>query len=59
MKELVDKKGLVRPMRRNGEVEEVARCILFLASPAASFVTGVNLPVDGGYMLATKSPEDA
>ncbi|KAF3851334.1 hypothetical protein F7725_013106 [Dissostichus mawsoni] len=33
---------------RPGEVEEVAHAIAFLASDAASFITGVNLPVDGG-----------
>ncbi|XP_069562600.1 3-oxoacyl-[acyl-carrier-protein] reductase FabG [Brachyistius frenatus] len=33
---------------RPGEVEEVAHSIAFLASDAASFITGVNLPVDGG-----------
>ncbi|XP_077418656.1 3-oxoacyl-[acyl-carrier-protein] reductase FabG-like [Vanacampus margaritifer] len=33
---------------RAGEVDEVARSIAFLASDAASFITAVNLPVDGG-----------
>ncbi|XP_040297716.1 uncharacterized oxidoreductase TM_0325-like isoform X1 [Bufo bufo] len=33
---------------RHGNVEEVARAIAFLASDAASFITGVTMPVDGG-----------
>lgn len=38
------------PMRRFGQPNEVAGPIVFLASPAASFVNGVTLPVDGGYL---------
>lgn len=36
------------PMKRMGEPEEIARAVLFLASSEASFITGVDLFVDGG-----------
>ncbi len=37
------------PMGRFGEAEELVGAILYLASDAASFVTGVVLPIDGGF----------
>jgi 3-oxoacyl-[acyl-carrier protein] reductase len=39
------------PMRRWGDPSEVASVILFLASPAASYITGQSIAIDGGLML--------
>lgn len=40
------------PMGRGGEPEEIVGPIVFLASEMASYVTGVVLPVDGGFLSA-------
>jgi NAD(P)-dependent dehydrogenase (short-subunit alcohol dehydrogenase family) len=48
--EYLDAIEKLHPMARLGEPEEVARAILFLVSDEASFITGVVLPVDGGYL---------
>lgn len=42
--------GRFHLLRRLGEPSEVASAIAFLCSPAASFITGTELNVDGGYM---------
>ena len=39
------------PLRRQGLVEEIAAAALYLASPGAGFVTGIDLFVDGGLSL--------
>ena len=37
------------PMGRLGEADEVARAVVFIASPASSYITGANLIIDGGF----------
>lgn len=44
------------PMGRGAQPEDIAGPILFLASDAAGFVTGVNLPVDGGLTASNGQP---
>jgi NAD(P)-dependent dehydrogenase (short-subunit alcohol dehydrogenase family) len=39
-----------QPINRLGTADEIASAVLWLCSPGASFVVGVALPVDGGYV---------
>jgi NAD(P)-dependent dehydrogenase (short-subunit alcohol dehydrogenase family) len=47
---VLDRIAGLTPLRRLATPEEVALAILFLASPAASMITGHTLPVDGGFL---------
>ena len=48
IEEMAAEEKAIIPMRRFGEANEFADAVGFLASPAASYITGINLPVDGG-----------
>lgn len=45
---IFEEMGAESPMKRIAEPEEVAAAVCFLASPEASYINGINLPVDGG-----------
>ncbi|WP_442940298.1 SDR family oxidoreductase [Nocardioides sp. B-3] len=40
------------PARRKGDPAELAATVVFLASPAAGYITGQTIPVDGGMTIA-------
>lgn len=45
------------PLGRYGTPDDIAKAILFLASDDAAFITGVDLPVDGGLTAASGQPD--
>ncbi|MEQ9029895.1 MAG: SDR family oxidoreductase [Aggregatilineales bacterium] len=49
----LEKAAATIPLRRIGTVAEFANAAVFLCSPAAGYITGVSLPVDGGTIQAT------
>lgn len=55
-----DEKGMTDeiPMQRKATVEEIANAFVFLASDMASYMTGVLLPVDGGYSVSWGGVDD-
>jgi acetoacetyl-CoA reductase len=40
------------PVGRLGEPEDIARAVAFLSDAASSYITGVNLPVNGGLFMS-------
>jgi 3-oxoacyl-[acyl-carrier protein] reductase len=48
--ELMEMRAAEIPMRRSASAEEIAAAVAFLASERASYITGVTLQVDGGWV---------
>jgi Enoyl-(Acyl carrier protein) reductase len=44
-------------MRRTGRASEVAQTVVWLCSPASSFITGAVIPIDGGQSAGNKPPQ--
>ena len=51
-----DKLANLNPVKRNGAPEDIANACLFLCSDKSSFITGVDLLVDGGYSKLPQNP---
>ena len=49
-KEMFEALAKTQPIGRMGTTEEVAHCILYLCSDEASFITGCDYPIDGGFI---------
>ena len=45
-----------RAIPREADLDEIARAVIYLASAESGFVTGIDLPVDGGFTAGTYLP---
>ncbi|WP_166875237.1 SDR family NAD(P)-dependent oxidoreductase [Salinibacterium sp. ZJ450] len=52
MREMLAQRAEAMPLRVLGEPDDIAEAVAFLASPAAKFITGQNLAVDGGLSIS-------
>ena len=50
--QLLDKRAKQAALNRLGEVEDIAKVMVFLATDDAAFITGQTIPVDGGRALS-------
>lgn len=57
MEDYADTFGALTPLGRVGQPEDVASAVLFLASPAASYITGQTLWIDGGLFTQPPWPD--
>jgi meso-butanediol dehydrogenase/(S,S)-butanediol dehydrogenase/diacetyl reductase len=53
-----ERSGSMHPLGRNGKPEEVAALVAFLASDQAGFITGVAVPIDGGFNAGAYIPPE-
>ncbi|EAZ79858.1 SDR family NAD(P)-dependent oxidoreductase [Algoriphagus machipongonensis] len=49
-KEMFEKLSATQPIGRMGTPEEIANLAYFVSSPAGSFITGTDIPIDGGFL---------
>jgi len=49
-REVFEQLSRTQPIGRMGQPEEIADLALFLCSDAAAFITGSNVPIDGGFV---------